>query len=79
LGELVAEKEAVITAWMEKLSGQMSARIRAEAERDRLREERDAAIAFIKKLNATTNQHGRQYRSRCGQFLATLNQTTNDK
>ena len=28
------------------------------------------AIAFIKELNATKFQHGRQYRSRCGQFLA---------
>jgi hypothetical protein len=47
-------------------------RSKAQRERDRLREERDAAIAFIKELNATTNQHGRQYRSRCGQFLAAL-------
>lgn len=37
--------------------------------------ERDVAISFIKELNATTNQHGRHYRSRCGQFLAKLNQT----
>lgn len=36
----------------------------------------DAAIVFIKELNATKNQHGRQYRSRCGQFLASLNAST---
>lgn len=29
-----------------------------------------AAITFIKELNATKYQHGRQYRSRCGQFLS---------
>ena len=28
------------------------------------------AITFIKELNATKYQHGRQYRSRCGQFLS---------
>ena len=49
------------------------------AERDTLRAALDAAITFIKELNATTNQHGRQYRSRCGQFLATFNQTLNNK
>lgn len=46
---------------------------RAEVERDTLRAALDAAITFIKELNATTNQHGRHYRSRCGQFLAKLN------
>ncbi len=50
---------------------QLDERDALKAERDRLRE----AITFIKELNATTNQHGRHYRSRCGQFLAKLNQT----
>lgn len=52
-------------------------RDQAEAERDRLREAYKEAIAFIKKLNATKGENGRQYRSWCGQFLAALNQTTN--
>jgi hypothetical protein len=33
--------------------------------------ELNAAITFIKELNATKNQHGRIYRARCGRFLAT--------
>ena len=37
-----------------------------------LERELAAAITFIKELNATKYQHGRQYRSRCGQFLSSL-------
>lgn len=40
---------------------------------DEAETERDAAIQLIKELNATKYQHGRQYRSRCGQFLSTIN------
>lgn len=49
------------------------------AERDRLREAHDQAIRFIKELNATKEQHGRQYRSRCGQFLTKALNQTNDQ
>jgi hypothetical protein len=34
-----------------------------------LERELNEALALIKELNATKFQHGRQYRSRCGQFL----------
>jgi hypothetical protein len=35
--------------------------------------ELNAAINLIKELNATTNQHGRYYRSCCGKFLDSIN------
>ena len=68
-----------------KISEQIAEqRNKAMAERDALRAQVEAlmvehvkAICFIKELNATKFEHGRQYRSRCGKFLAALNQTTN--
>ena len=68
-------------------TNEMLSRKRAEAERDALRAQVEAlmvehvkAIRFIKELNATKFEHGRQYRSRCGKFLAALKTTnTNDQ
>jgi hypothetical protein len=71
-----AERDALLTeigAWRCTVEAR-------EAERDALREAYDKSIRFIKELNATKEQHGRQYRSRCGQFLAAaLNQTNTDE
>jgi hypothetical protein len=76
VAEIVAERDRLlleIGAWRCTVEAR-------EADVQKLREAYNKAIRFIKELNATKEQHGRQYRSRCGQFLAAaLNQTNTEK